>query len=70
MCCQQFQLSFSFDEYEPVTYVAIKIIPKGNHVPRTLLNISKLLFISKATIKTSRKTTIDKNENAVCIGLV
>ena len=54
----------------PVTQVAMNIKAKGNHVPRKLRNISRLLLMIRATRKKSSTMTNPRNADAVTTGFV
>ena len=57
-------------EYIPVAYVDVNISMKGIHVPRMLVNISKLFWIMRATMNTSMKMANPVKSRAVCNGVV
>lgn len=56
-------------EIIPVKYVDRKINKKGSHVPRKLLNISRLLSMTRAITKKSMKITNEVKIIAVNTGL-
>ncbi len=58
-----------FMAYKPVAYVDENISIKGIHVPRMLVNISKLFWIKRATTNISMKMTSPVKRNAVSNGV-
>ena len=53
-----------------VISVEVNIKAKGIHVPKAIVNISKLLFIKRATTKQSTTITKETKIIAVCRGRV